>query len=75
MTKNEFLSRLQDMLQTDEQMAPDTDLKLMEEWDSLAFMVLITFFAKNFGLRITFNDLEQCRTPADIMRLGGRMIG
>lgn len=41
----------------------------LEEWDSLAFMVLIAFFDKNFGQRIVFDDLKNCRSPASLIAL------
>ncbi|MBD5558642.1 MAG: acyl carrier protein [Desulfovibrio sp.] len=74
MTKNEFLTALQDMLQTDTELAEDTPLAGMEEWDSLAFMVLIAFFDKNFGKKLTFEDLSACKTPAALMLLSGGAI-
>lgn len=69
MNKLDFLAELAEMLQTDEDLALNSDLQNMEEWDSLAFMVLISFFDKNFGLRLTFEDLAKCGTPEDIIAL------
>lgn len=69
MTKNEFLAALQDMLQTDTELAEDTPFAGLEEWDSLAFMVVIAFFDKNFGKKLTFEDLSACKTPAALMLL------
>lgn len=71
MTRNEFLAALQDMLQTDAELQEDTPLAGLEEWDSLAFMVLIAFFDKNFGKKLTFEDLTACKNPAALMRLAG----
>lgn len=69
MTKHEFLAALQDMLQTDTELAEDTALAGLEEWDSLAFMVLIAFFDKNFHKKLIFADLSACKTPAALMLL------
>lgn len=69
MTRNEFLTALQDMLQTDVELQADTPLAGLEEWDSLAFMVLIAFFDKNFGKKLTFEDLTSCKDPAALMLL------
>ena len=57
MTRQEFLTTLQEMLQCDMELHEDTVLTDLEEWDSLAFMVVIAFFDKNFGQRITFDTL------------------
>lgn len=69
MTRQEFLETLQDMLQCEQALDARTVLTDMEEWDSLAFMVLISFFDKNFGKRITFDMLKPCRTPEDLIAL------
>lgn len=74
MTRNEFLHALQDMLQSDTALADDTALAGLEEWDSLAFMVLIAFFDKNFGKKLTFEDLTACKTPAALMQLADGAI-
>ncbi len=69
MTREEFLEELQGMLQCESALSADTVLADMEEWDSLAFMVLIAFFDKSFGLRVTFDMLKKCRTPEDLISL------
>lgn len=69
MTKAEFLSELQEMLQLAEPLQEDAALGGLEEWDSLAYMVLIAFFDKKFHQRITFEMLGRCKTPADIAAL------
>lgn len=75
MTKQDFFSALQDMLQCDEPLTAATELTSMEEWDSLAFMAVIAFFDKNFGQRIVFSDLKKCRTVADVMALAKGIDG
>lgn len=62
------------MLQCDQELDAQTPLTEMEEWDSLAFMVLIAFFDKNFGQRMTFDTLKACRTPEDLVALSGGSI-
>ena len=69
MTRQDFLLELQDMLQSESAMQEDTVLPDLEEWDSLAFMVLIAYFDKSFALRVTFVDLKDCKTPADLIDL------
>lgn len=69
MIKNDFLTELQDILQTDESLQETTELGALEEWDSIAFMVIIAFFDKNFNKKLTFEDLTACKTPADLMAL------
>lgn len=69
MTTAEFLAQMQQMLQCDQPLSTDTDLIYLEEWDSLGFMLVITFFDKNFGIRLTFDQLKDCDTIADVVAL------
>lgn len=69
MNKSQFLATLQDMLQCDEALQEDTVLAEREEWDSLAIMVLVTFFDKNLGQHIAYDDIRKCRTIADLIAL------
>lgn len=69
MTKEEFLVEFQEMLQRDDPVEAETPLASLEEWDSLARMVLIAFFDKTFGQRVTFDAFKPCRTVADLMDL------
>lgn len=69
MTEKAFLEELQNMLQCESALSGDTALAGVEEWDSLAFMVLIAFFDREFGVRVTFDMLKQCHTPSDLIAL------
>ncbi|WP_165067281.1 acyl carrier protein [Desulfovibrio sp. ZJ200] len=69
MTKKEFLCSLQEILQCSESIEETTVLTDLEEWDSLAFMVLIAFFDKSWGQRIIFDDLKSIRTAADLIAM------
>lgn len=74
MNKQDFLIALQDMLQCEIELHGNTVLADLEEWDSLAFMVLIAFFDKNFGQRIVFEDLTKCRDAASLIALANGAI-
>ncbi len=69
MTKKEFLCSLQEILQCSEAIEETTVLTELEEWDSLAFMVLIAFFDKTWGQRIVFDDLKLIRTASELIML------
>lgn len=69
MTEQEFLAQLQDALQCESNLQMDTQLEDLEEWDSVAFMVTITFFDKHFGKRITFADLKNCTSVSSLAAL------
>lgn len=65
----DFCTALQDMLQTDCALDSTTLFSTVEEWDSVSFMVVIAYFDKTLGRRITFDHLSKCRTVADLIDL------
>ena len=71
MKKEEFLTALEDVLQREEACAEDDDLADYEEWDSLSKMAIMAHFDKNFGVKITLNQLGELKTVADLITLAG----
>ena len=71
MTKEEFLVQMQDVLQTDETLSPDTVLCDLAEWDSLAKMSAMAFLDKNFGVKVGLKDFMEMNTMADLMAKAG----
>ena len=67
MTRQEFCVELQEMLQCEETLHEETILSDLEEWDSLSIMILITFFDKKFGQRITFDEVKACSGVTDLI--------
>lgn len=74
MTKSEFLTELQEMLQIDSSLQGDTSLEDLEEWDSMAVMILIAFYDRMFGFKFQYDDVQSCKTPDDLVRLAGDKI-
>lgn len=71
MTKEEFLQKLADVLQTDEDLTNDTVLEDLEEWDSLSKMAVIAFLDKEYKTKITFSDIKDFKTVEDIAKKAG----
>ncbi len=69
MTLEQFLTDLQDILQRDEPLTPDTLLTDVEEWDSLAVMGCLAYFDRKFGVKTTFAQYQQIRTVADVVAM------
>jgi len=53
------------------EVAPDTKLADLPEWDSLAALGVIVMFDVEFGKTIVGDDLKDCTTVADIYQLLG----
>ena len=67
MTKEEFLVEMQDVLQTDDTLTPETVLGDLAEWDSLSMMATMAFFDKNFGVKIGLKDFKEMNTMSDLI--------
>lgn len=71
MTNEEFLSKMQDVLQTEDDLSLDTVLDDLEEWDSLSVMATMAFLDKDFGVKTTMKDYKSVKTIADIAQKAG----
>lgn len=71
MTNEEFLSKMQDVLQTEEELKLDTVLNDLAEWDSLSVMATMAFLDKDFGVKTTMKDYKNVKTIGDIAQKAG----
>lgn len=71
MTRHEFLTEMQDVLQRDEPLSMDMPLADIEEWDSLAIMGTAAFLSHNFSVPMSMDDFKQLETIADIAAKAG----
>ena len=74
MLKSAFLEDLRDLLQRDDPIDPDMELRNIEEWDSLAMMSCIAYFDKHFKMKTTISQFMQLRTVSDLIALSGGEI-
>lgn len=71
MERAEFLEKMQDVLQMEDELTFDTVLQDLDEWDSLAMMATTAFLDKNFNLKLNFNDFKNFKTIEDIAEKAG----
>lgn len=74
MTKEDFLIELEDILQREEPCGITDLLEDYEEWDSLSKMALLSFFDKNFGIKLSLKDFKELESVEDIIKLAGDKI-
>jgi len=67
MTKEEFLVQMQDVLQTETDLTPDTVLTNLEEWDSLSLMATMAFIDKHFGVKLRLVDFKGINVLGELM--------
>ena len=70
MTKEQFLTEMQDVLQTDEALSSETVLSDLVEWDSLAKMATMAFVEKKLGVKLTLGEINAFVTVGDIAKKG-----
>ena len=71
MTKEEFFTEMQDVLQTEDALTAETVLSDLAEWDSLSMMATMAFFDKNFGVKIGLKDFKEMNTMSDLIAKAG----
>ncbi|MGR5459343.1 hypothetical protein [Vibrio alfacsensis] len=71
MNKEQFLEELTDVLQLEDAINESTNLKELEEWDSMAHLGVISMFDIEFSKNITNVELKDIETVSDLMALAG----
>lgn len=70
MTNEEKIAVLEDLMEVDEvTLTPETTLKDIEEWDSVAFLSFIAMMDDEFGKTIKGSVVKEQKTVADLMAL------
>ena len=67
MKENEFILGLGEELELSEELTLDTNLKDLEEWDSMTSMLLIGYVANEVGVTITSDDLKEITTVQSLI--------
>lgn len=72
MTKEDFLAKFTDILQTDETITLDTRLDDLDDWDSLTTMAAVSWLLEN-KVQITVKEIAGYETVGEIAaKLGVR---
>lgn len=72
MEKSVFLSRLQEELEFESELKINTNIKDLEEWDSMAAMVLIGFVSDEFGMTLNADDIQAITTIESLIEKIGQ---
>ncbi len=71
MSKEDFLVKMQDVLQTDAELKMDTVLDELDEWDSLSMMATMAFLDKDFGVKLKIAEIKTFASIGDIAAKAG----
>ena len=75
MKKREFIDELKDALEIedkDQEITLETNLKDLEEYDSLSVLSIIAMIDKNFDKQIPSSDFIKVTTVSSLMELIGK---
>ena len=70
-----FINELKDALEIedeDKKITLETDLRHVEEYDSLSVLSIIAMIDKNFGKQIPSSDFKQVTTVSSLINLIGK---
>lgn len=67
MTKDEFIAKLQETLQTEYELKPDMLLEEIPEWDSLSKLE-VQMLLEEHNAHITFPELDTLKSINDIIK-------
>lgn len=71
MDKQSFLTELQDVLEIDKTLFEETNLKELEEWDSMTAMILIGFVSDKFEVELSPKNMLDITTVSSlILKIG-----
>ena len=71
MGANEFLEKMVDILDCEEELNMDTVLAELEEWDSLGILTFLAEMGPNAKAPIKADDVKKAETIADLFALLG----
>ncbi|AJC86765.1 acyl carrier protein [Campylobacter sp. RM16704] len=69
MTKQDFLIKLEELLQTDYTLDEDMLLSNIEEYDSLALLSLTMLYDQEFNIFVEGKKLRSCQKISDLIAL------
>lgn len=72
MNEVEFIKGLEEQLETETTLELSTNIKELEEWDSLNAMVLISYVSEVTGLTLSGKDVTEITTVESLINKIGR---
>lgn len=67
MKKAKFILDLKEEMEIESELDINTNLKALDEWDSLNAMVLKGYVSENFDVNLTPNDINDITTIASLI--------
>lgn len=71
MKQSDFILGLQEELEIETTLESSTNLKDLEEWDSMAAMLLIGYVSNEFGVTLNADSIKEISTVESLIELIG----
>ena len=72
MNTQDFLLKLQEELEEEVTLQPETNLKSLESYDSLALLTIIAFVDETFNKKVEAKHFKDIKTIDDLMMVIGK---
>lgn len=72
MKTQDFLIKLQEELEEEVTLTPETNLKSLESYDSLALLTIIAFVDENFSRKIDAKSFKDIQSINDLIMVIGK---
>lgn len=72
MTIKEFTNQLAELIEIEDELTLESNLKEYDEYDSMAIMSLVAFIHRNFGKQFNARQLNQVETVSSLVELIGQ---
>ena len=69
MTAEEFVKKLEDIMDTDVELKLSTKLADVEDWDSLSMVSFFSFCDSKLGIRLAPEQIKSAQTVEDLFKL------
>lgn len=70
MRREEFLTKIINAVEIEDDITEDSILEEIEEWGSLALVTVLALFKTNLGINVKASDMRNCKTIKDLLDLG-----
>lgn len=71
MTTEEFIKKLVDVMDTEEEINLSTKLADVEDWDSLSMVSFFSFCNSTLGIKLAPEQIKSAQTVEDLFKLAG----
>ena len=72
MTKEEFIDLFKEEVEIEEELNEESDLTALEEWDSMAAMVVVSIADEHFGVKLSAEEIGKLTKVKDLIEAIGK---